>query len=306
MSSPSCAIGLDIGSNSFSCAKITTSKDGRTLVTMDTSRPVRLSANLEPGGILDKAAIYRGLDALEDLFVEFEMNKYPMRAVGTAALRITSAPQDFVTQAKKIIGVNIEILSGHDEALLASKGAVLGLNESDSWIVVDVGGQSTEICWKSKNTNWSPASIPMGVLSLTKRFLFSQAKSSNQFDALERYVSKKISEVIPKNLNGQLVGVAGTATTLGLLELGLTSWQREKVHGAVVSLKNLNNWIELVQKLPVKDRISQLGISARRAEIFPAGLCVIRAVISHLGKEQIIVSANGLRVGAALSLLQKE
>ena len=298
------AIGLDIGSNTFSCAELSLNANGSFAVTKDTSLPVRLSEGLKPGGPLNKAAIMRGLYALEKLSDKFLMNKLPVRAVATSPLRLASNSNAFIEPANEITGVQIEILSGKDEAVLGSRGAVLNLPRSKKWTVMDVGGRSTEICVKSANGIWNPQSIPVGMLEITNRFLSTDPPSPKQIDQMQKFIEESICKTVENTVEGCFVGVAGTASTLGLLETGSTRWQREQVHGHKISIDKVEQWLKKTISISVEDRKKTYGLGKVRADVFPAGLCIYFSMMKHFNIPHMTISANGLRVGAAMSVLK--
>ena len=305
--SPRCAVGLDIGSNTFSCAEIVIDPSGAPLVVKDISRAVRLSEDLLPGGRLKKSAVARGLDALGDLVRDFDMAGKPFRVVATAVLRMTSHPQDFTDPAEEILGSDVEIIDGEGEALLVSRGAVLDLEPAANgagWIIADVGGQSTEVCQISGAATVNPVSMPLGVVGLTERFLNDDPPTVEQISNLENYVFEQVSKLLPSNPAGRLVGVAGTATTLGMLELGRTSWDRSAVHGLEISRAASLDWQKRMTEIDAQARQDRFGITGLRADVFPAGLCIINTLLKYFERDEFTVSANGLRIGAALSILK--
>ena len=305
--SPRCAVGLDIGSNTFSCAEVVIDPSGVPLVVKDTSRAVRLSEDLLPGGRLKQSAVTRGLDALLHLTRDFDMAKKPFRVVATAVLRMTSHPRDFTDPAQEILGADVEIIDGEGEALLVSRGAVLDLEpgaDGAGWIIADIGGQSTEVCPFGGADSENPVSMPLGVVGLTERFLNDDPPTIEQISNLEDYVFEQVSKNLPRNPAGRLVGVAGTATTLGMLELGRTKWDRKAVHGLEISRSVSLDWQRRMTAIDAQARQDRFGIPDLRADVFPAGLCIINALLKYFERDVFTVSANGLRVGAALSILK--
>jgi exopolyphosphatase/guanosine-5'-triphosphate,3'-diphosphate pyrophosphatase len=211
----------------------------------------------------------------------------------------------FTEAAEKILGVKVEIISGDQEALLSSRGAALGLDEHGDLATIDIGGQSTEVCWQASSGAIESRSIPLGVVELTRKYLKSDIPQKAEVKELEEEVRRVIAGSIPKSIRGNVVGVAGTATTLGWLDLGLDTWQRGKVHGHEMSLEAVEMWLNRMVALTSKQRQKQYGIRAIRADVFPAGLVVLKEFLLYLGQGVFIISANGLRVGVALSLLGK-
>ncbi len=242
--------------------------------------------------------------ALEALVRQFKLGDKVFRAVGTAVLRMASNPEVFAGPAAEILGVEIETLSGEEEALLMGRGAVLGLTGDGPWITVDVGGQSTEVYAFGGNTRLQPLSLPMGVVGLTAAFFTEDPPGPAEVEALRGEIRHVLSEAIPTDLEGEIVGVAGTATTLGRIDLKLDNWRREKVHGRKMRREVLNDWLGRMLAVPAGQRTKQYGVRPGRADVFPSGLCILDELLGHLSRDSFIVSANGLRVGVALELME--
>lgn len=298
------ACGLDIGSNTFTCAELARRADGSIAVVDDASIAVRLSEGLTAGGQLKDTAIERGLAAITELIDRFDLSAKPRRAVATQVLRMAREPQRFTEPASTLLGIPIEIVDGEAEALLVSRGATLHLGAPGPWIVVDVGGQSTEICWQQPDGAWSPLSLPIGVVGLTERFATADPPGAAQLVELRRHVRGVLAERVPPAITGELIGVAGTATTLGWLERGLDRWERDAVHGTVIDRDRLAHWTARMTAIGTAERSARYGLGAGRADVFPAGLCLMDELLSHLGRTRFVVSVNGLRVGVALTLLE--
>jgi exopolyphosphatase/guanosine-5'-triphosphate,3'-diphosphate pyrophosphatase len=294
-------VGIDIGSNTFSFAALERA-GGRVEVTRDASVAVRLSEGLAPGGRLSPIAVVRCLEALAEVAPRFRIPGVPLRAVGTQVLRMAVDPEVFTRPARDVLGAEIEIIDGAEEARLVFRGGTLGL-AGGPWIVVDVGGQSTELCWRDPSGALVPSSIPMGVVGLTERFLKGDPPGADELEAMRRCAEAAVSEAIPGRLEGEVLGVAGTATNLGALEVCPGEWRREQIHGVAVSRERLRHWLGVMAGIPTDERSRRYGIGRARADVFPAGLVLLDAVLARLGKEVVRVSVNGLRVGAALSIL---
>jgi len=301
---PRQAVGLDIGSNTISCALLAQLPSGDFEVTRDTSLPARLSQDLVQGGTLSRVAVYRSLEALETLAEQFEMANLPVRAVATQVLRMAGDPSTFLAPASSIIGTSIEVINGETEALLGCRGAIHGLPARGNWTVVDVGGQSTELTMQKTDGGWIPHSMAMGAVGLTTQFFKTDPPDQAQVEALRAHIQQHLDGLTSPRNSGTVVGVAGTASTLGVLESGCSGWCRDQVHGMKISRSRVEHWLSLMLTISSADRAMVHGLGAARADVFPAGLCVLLEVMLGLDCSEIVVSANGLRVGAALSLLE--
>jgi exopolyphosphatase/guanosine-5'-triphosphate,3'-diphosphate pyrophosphatase len=300
---PRRAVGIDIGSNTFSFAAVEIRGDG-VAVTQDASLAVRLSEGLAPGGRLSPIAVERSLATLAEVAPRFGVPGVRTRAVATQVLRMAADPEVFARPARDILGTEIEIVDGAEEARLVFRGGTLGLVDDGPWIVVDIGGQSTELCWRDRAGTLVPLSIPVGVVGLTERFFGSDPPGADEVAALERCAAAAVREAIPSVIEGEVLGVAGTATSLGALEVCQGEWRREAIHGVAVSRARLRHWLGVMAGLSAEERTRRYGIGHARADVFPAGLVLMDAVLARLGREGMRISVNGLRVGAALSVLE--
>ncbi|MBW2278788.1 MAG: hypothetical protein JRF63_14950, partial [Deltaproteobacteria bacterium] len=226
-------------------------------------------------------------------------------AVGTQVLRATSDPTPFTGPAEEILGSSIEILEGEQEALLVSRGAIVDIETPGPYVVCDVGGQSTEVCWQGPDGAWQPLSIPQGVVGLTERHLASDPPHRDELAALREAVRSALTSAAPAEVSGRLIAVAGTATTLAMLAIGLEQWDRDRVHGLELSRSQVEDWLERMVTVDSETRTRTFGVRTGRSDVFPAGLGVLLELLDHFHREDFTVSANGLRIGAALSLLEE-
>jgi len=293
--------GLDIGSNTFSFAEINFS-GGHVNIVRDFSVPTRLSEDLKLGGELKPQAVKRGLLTLEKIYSDFNLEKKRIITVATAVLRNTSNPEVFIEPATKILHQKIEILSGADEAMYTNRGAIVGIETKEPWIIVDIGGQSTELSWIESNKQ-KTISLEFGVVNLTEHFIKNDPPKSDEILALCREIRLTLSKKITNNLKGNILGVAGTATTLGLVNAGIKEWKRDKVHGQLIDKETVKKWTKNIAMATIEERTKRYGVRPGRADVFATGLCILDEIMSYLKRDSFTISANGLRIGIALSLL---
>ena len=294
--------GLDIGSNTFSFTEIAQHPSGELEHVADTSIGVRLSEGLTPGGPLSREAVERGLSTLEELVTAFHLRDKRIRAVATAVLRKTGKPETFLVPAEEMLGHPIEIIDGEEEARLTLEGATFGLPSAGPWIVLDIGGQSTEFSWMTQ-AGWRSVSLEMGVVGLTESYLSHDPPTAEEIANLREVVRDAISTHLPAELTGRLLAVAGTASSLGMLHQSLRQWKRELLHGATMDRQALAKWMTIMSAVTSHERQHRFGVRPVRADVFPAGICVIEEAVRHFDLDHFTISATGLRLGAALSIL---
>ena len=268
----------------------------------DASIGVRLSEGLVLKGPLLPSAIARGLETLERLATVHHLATKRVRVVATAVLRNTCDPLPFTVPAEQILGHPIDIISGEEEARLTRDGAVEGIVGETDWIILDIGGQSTEISWQEGGL-WQSVSLEMGVVGLTEQYLDGDPPTPASMEEMRGAVRAILRQSIPSGLEGGLLAVAGTASSLGMLDQSLSTWHREKIHGYRMSGDALRRWMAIMSSIPSGERQRHYGVRPVRADVFPAGICVLEEVVRYVNQDGFTISASGLRLGAALSIL---
>ena len=299
----STSVGLDIGSNTISCIQLHRDRNGEITIQHDKSYPVRLSEGLIPGGALKPEAVMRGLAAVEKIAREFDYHTSHSRAVGTAVLRMAQNPEVFTGPTQEILGTPVEIIDGSEEARFTAIGAIFGLPERTDWAILDIGGQSTELSFRRADGAWDSVSMPLGVVGVTEQYFSQEIPSLADQEKARLVVRQLLKEHLSPHLQGHLVCVGGTPTTLAKLVHRMEKWDREKVHGSPVSLADTQKWMDISASVDVATRIKKYDMKTGRADIFPAGVLILDEMLQYLQKDSFTVSANGLRVGLALTLL---
>ncbi|MCK9521745.1 MAG: hypothetical protein M0R76_01720 [Proteobacteria bacterium] len=300
------AIGLDIGSNTFAACLLQRNAAGQFSVLRDTSLPVRLSEGVTRDGRLSETAMARGLAGLRELRDTFDMARVPVKAVGTAVLRMASNAAAFTEPAGRILGHPIDIIDAKTEAQYSSRGALLDMPDFAGAAVLDVGGQSTELSLRPDDDAWAFLSLPLGVVRLTERVSGGERLTTARIDAMRGLVRDALAEAAfpfsPRSVP-RLVGVGGTATTLGRLEQGLETFDRDRIHRLALERDTVRRWLYRMAALATEERMARTGLRAQRADVFPAGIAIILEMLDFLGLQRFVVSTYGLRVGVAISLL---
>jgi exopolyphosphatase/guanosine-5'-triphosphate,3'-diphosphate pyrophosphatase len=233
----------------------------------------------------------------------FDFAGSKINIAGTAVLRMASNPIDFTSPAEKITGSKINIISGEEEALFTGKGALYELEVGDYPVVLDIGGQSTEISTVDKNGAWRAVSMPLGVVGLKEQFLHSPCPVSSEIQSASLHVNQILDKFLNFNTGKELICVGGTPTTLAMLHNNMNSWSRGLVHGEILNIGTVQKWLGIMSQITPEARIEKFGLRPMRADVFPAGLIVLFEIMKYIDTKFVKVSANGLRVGLALSIL---
>jgi exopolyphosphatase/guanosine-5'-triphosphate,3'-diphosphate pyrophosphatase len=260
---------------------------------------VRLGEGLDRTGRLSEAAMGRAEESLGRLVERAQsLGVKRARAVGTEALRKAENGAEFVARANRLlekIGGQLEIIDGDREArlsFLAVSASFPSLHGPRT--VVDIGGGSTEVLVGDATVD-AALSVPIGSVRLTERLLHHDPPTKDECRALRVAVDDALAQT-PQPA-GELVGIAGTVTTLAAMSLGMTDYDGERVHGSRISRAWLATAVEKLAATAVADRKRTPGLDPRRADVIYAGAVILLAMVERAKVDSVLVSDRGIRWG---------
>jgi exopolyphosphatase/guanosine-5'-triphosphate,3'-diphosphate pyrophosphatase len=261
----------------------------------------RLGEGVDKNKILNESAIKRGLKALQSFqeqIKDYEVKD--VRLVGTSALRDVKNGDQFQKLVKDNIGYNLEIISGKKEAELIFKGVTYGY-DFDDYIIIDIGGGSTEFIWKSSAfEKVKMDSLDLGAVRLTERFIESPEQSISEqiVNEVSEFVKKEIQTAVAKLPTiDNLIGVGGTITTMATILLKAENYSSKAVHDYGLNFKEIDNILKKLSKLPIHERKQVKGLNPDRADIIVAGVIILKEIMKSLNTEQLRVSDNDILEG---------
>jgi len=223
--------------------------------------------------------------------------------VGTSAVR--DAPNRTAVEqlVRRLIGVQMNVLSGPQEAELAYVGARLGVLGDGPVTVMDIGGGSTELVRGGPDGPHSAVSMDIGCVRHTERHLHDDPPTAEQVEALCDEVRETATQVFAV-IGGHvpLIGVAGTMTSLAAIHHG--RYDPATVHGATITLGDARTILERVRALPLAERREVPGLHPDRAPAIVAGICIAIGVMEADGADSVTVSERDLLDGAVLRLTE--
>lgn len=290
---------IDVGTNTILLLIADVAGD-EVRVVEDRARVERLGRGVDRTGVLDEAAIGRGLDALREYAAAIRAAR-PDRviAVGTQALREAKNGAAFLEPAAEILGVPVEVIGGEREAQLAFAAVMQSFPalRQGPVVVCDVGGGSTEYIAGRDGAIVSATSVPIGSVRLAERFLTSDPPSADEARRLTAFIDEALAPLaLPRGV--PLVGTAGTATTLGAVAHGVTPYDPERVHGVRLPRAEIERQLHRYLALPSAERAAALpGLDPKRADVIPAGAAILARTLEKVGADELIVSDRGIRFG---------
>lgn len=310
MSRPVAAV--DVGTNSVRLLLL--GADGERITRELTI--TRLGHGVDRTGHLDDEALGRTLDTIaryHALWTQAGVTDR-VRVAATSAVRDASDRDRFFDGVRRIAGVDAEVLSGDQEAALSFAGAAGAVEVDAPTAVVDVGGGSTELVVGDADGQVAGGiSLQLGCVRLTERHLAGDPPTEAEVDAARAFVDERLDEA-DRVLAGQgadlaaarsLVAVAGTATTLAALHLGLDAYEEARIHATRVPASAL---LELTERLVAMTsaRRAALGpVQPGREDVLHGGALVLSRVAQRYGFDEIVVSESDILDGLAKSLFQR-
>ncbi len=225
-----------------------------------------------------------------------------VRASATSAVRDAVNGGAFVDQVFQETGVQLVVIDGDAEARLTLKGVLSGLDsESGMLVVLDVGGGSTEFTISSHGCPLFIKSMPIGVVRLIEGFSSNVEITERVRAVLDQLENDLSSAGVLISGNYELVGTAGTATTIAAIKLEMVAYDYRMVNNLTVSREDISEIFLRLSQLSPQERLSIRGLEKGREDLIVAGLIIITSVMDRFGFNRLKVSDFGLLEGLALS-----
>lgn len=269
---------IDVGSNSV---RLMVMADGKTLYKqLDTTR---LAEGLAGSGVLKPEAIERTARAVQIFAAAAELNGAGTPHVfATAAVRSSKNGADFVARVKALTGIDVDVLSGEEEAACGILGALRGRDGG----IIDLGGASTEITLQQGGKTLYSKSVNIGTVRL-----FDMAGQDRS--ALQAAIDNSLNGYGVLSLDGKdIYGIGGTATSLAALYHELEKYDPKVVEGTVLTREWLCAEAEKLLSLTVEERRALRGMEPRRADVIAGGCLLMYSILNRFNADRITVSES--------------
>ena len=196
---------------------------------------------------------------------------------------------------------DLNVISGEEEAEYAFTGALSSLDKSSNSLVIDIGGSSTEIIYGSENNILSKVSLQLGSVVATEQYLLHSPPLQSEIADLEMEIHNKISKIEIKDKPDQVIAIAGTATTIASMILGLKEFNEAEINNFEIKLEMIKNLLDEIIYLTDSEILDKYGqIMKGREDIIQSGLFILYKIINTFGFNKIKVSTRGIRYGAII------
>ena len=300
---------IDVGTNTV--LLLVMEPNGRLEELHDAATITRLGEGLLGSGRLIRPAMERTVKALESYRrILDELGAETVDCFGTSALREAENRDEFLEMAQRRAGITVRVLSEYEEAyytyLSVKDDARI---EGEELLIIDIGGGSTELALGDRHRFTGYVSLPIGTVKLTERFIGHDPPLPEEVERLSVFVGEQVG---PARLglgpggsgNLSIVGTAGTVTTLAAILLGLEEFDKERIHGMVISLLTLREWRDRLLHMTAPERKCLPGMVSGREDVLPQGVVLMEEIVAAFGCARFTVSTAGARYGVLYEVLR--
>ena len=299
---------LDLGTNSTRLLIVDDA--GRELARASTV--TRLGAGVDKSRVLTADGIARTTDCLRAyrlLLDEHGVSR--MRAVTTSAARDAGNRDELFEAAAAALGFPVDLLSGAEEGRLGFVGATAGLTPGPDAaldMVVDIGGGSTEfVVGRPGEEPLGVWSADIGCVRVTELYLHSNRPTAEELSSgvtvTHAHLDDVQREVPPSDEATRLIGVGGSITTVAAVEIGLATYDRDRIHHFVLTRAAVEAVFRTLATEKRADRACNPGLPVDRVDTIVGGALILATVMRHFDLDTCLVSERDLLDGIVASLL---
>jgi exopolyphosphatase/guanosine-5'-triphosphate,3'-diphosphate pyrophosphatase len=306
---------IDCGTNSIRLL-IAERVDGRLRDLHREMRIVRLGEGVDATGRFSAEALARTEAALADYAVLLrDHGVLKLRMVATSATRDAANRDEFFAMTATILGAVVpgsiaEVITGSEEAELSFNGAVGELDSAAApFVVVDLGGGSTEVVLGDSAGVQASFSADIGCVRMTERCLHSDPPTAAEVAAARTVVRERLAEalrVVPVEKARTWVGVAGTFTTIAALAQDMDTYDSDAIHLSQIRFSDMLAVCDQLLGMTREQRAALGPMHEGRVDVIGGGAIVVQELAAALGErvgiDELVVSEHDILDGIALSI----
>ncbi len=271
------------------------------------NRMVRLGQGVDATGRLAPEALERTFAAIDEYAALISQHGAErIRFCATSATRDAENAAEFTAGVRARLGIDPEVLSGDQEARLAFDGALRGIDPTPEPVLVfDVGGGSTELILGGRSTGpWASYSMDIGSVRLHERCLGGDPATADQIAACVAAIDAALDDcpVDPASA-AAVIGIAGTVTTVAAGVLGLSTYDRDLIHGQVLEIEAVHDKVDALVRATRDERLALGYVHPGRADVIDAGALIVSRVLRRARMSAVTVAETDILDGIAWSLV---
>ena len=307
---------IDIGTNSFHLLVAAVDPKLRTFRIIQAEKATTRLGERDPEtGELTEAAMQRGLETLRqfrDLAASHRVEQIVTAA--TSAVREAPNGRDFLQTILDELGMEVDLVSGPEEARLIYLGVLSGMPFGDRpHLLLDIGGGSTELILADGRDARALTSTRVGAVRLQRDFVRDDPMPPQRRSFLQAFIQgslepsvDKVRRRIKPGETPVLVATSGTAMAIGSLAASEEERPPRKLHGYRVTRQSLNQVVDRLITMTPAQRRELAPINDRRAEIIVPGALILQTTMKMLGVEEFVLSERALREGLIVDWMLRQ
>ncbi|MDY7103572.1 MAG: Ppx/GppA phosphatase family protein [Actinomycetota bacterium] len=302
---------VDIGTNSMHLLVARVLPSRRFEVLASEKEMVRLGSGAGDMKTLTPDAIDRGIDCLSRFRQIAEISGAQIKAVATSAVREADNQAEFLRRARAEAGVDVEVISGTEEARLIHLGVLQAVAVYDRrLLLIDIGGGSTELLiGRGGETEWV-RSLKLGAIRLSERFFTDGRSSPKRIERCRQHVRAFLAPLRTEVRSRAPEVCVGSSGTIGALATMIGHLRGDPPKGSVNHFTFTRAELDKITQVlgdaqTPKERLRVAGLEAKRADIIVGGAVLLDVILDELGMESLTVSDFALREGIILDQLQE-
>lgn len=301
---------IDMGTNTFHLLIAEGGQDGYNIIYRD-----RLAVKIGMGGInngiITEDGVHRALLAMQSFKNVIDNHQTETTyAFGTSALRNAINGQEVAARIKAITGIEVNIISGEQEAHYIYLGvrAALGLGHEKN-LIIDIGGGSVEFIIADHDTVFWKRSFEIGAQRLLEKYQKHDPILPDEIEMLEEHFENSLTSLFEKLTQYQptiLVGSSGTFDTLS--DIFCIQHDIHKSSEEIETPLSLEGFYEIYRELLVKDREQRMqipGMIEMRVDMIVVACCLVKFLLEKHTFNRIRVSTYSLKEGVLAYLSER-
>ena len=292
---------IDIGTNSIRCIVVEATEDGQFRILDDEKGAVRLGEGLSASGAITPMAAERARQTLLRMRKLVDGLKVAaLEVVATSAVRNASNGPALVQEWQDILGVQVSVISGEEEAALAAQSALRNFDLGDKrFAVFDIGGGSLELATVQGNHVEAYYSLDLGAVVMTERFLAADPIREQDYKKFRRHVAESLKTCF----NGErvrlqtLIGSGGTVNAIAGMLTAMQQRNYTGSHGLRLLRSEIVHLLAMLLRTDLAGRGQIAGFNPDRADIIVAGVAVVDALMEFFDANVLLVNERGVREG---------
>ena len=293
-------IAIDLGSNSLRILKMnceTKEREG------EFHKTVRTADQLALTGVINEEAVKRVITALHEAKAEIDFTNATVKAVTTEAIRQAKNGDEVLEKIANETNIRFEVIDGEAEAkyaLLAVENRLQQLNvHPKSFMMVDIGGGSTELLFHYGEGQTLSKSFQVGIVTVTQRFNGLSALAEAiplLMHPLKVYYDEVVAEYGQPEM---FIATAGTPTTIAAMREGMeyNTYDAEKIHGIRLTQKDLVEQLSRLIQMSPQERVKTVGVG--RDDLIASGVLIYDELYTLSSFKESMVIDDGIREGVA-------